>query len=209
MVGSERERPVQATRTEQDPWAGLEGMESELRAYLGRRCRDESEVDDVIQETYLRAARYRHALEEPGKLRGWATRIASNVLRDLQRRESRLPRADLGERGFETVLGAESDPAEPAGVEGGVRVGSHWVTSGEALDALGRAMARLRDDDRRVLQSYYCAGLSSEHAAHVCDLPRGLVKVRLFRARKRLRRMLERALGPTGGRDGLLGGGAA
>ena len=200
---------MQVIASEECPWVGLETMESELRAYLGRRCRDQSEVDDVIQETYLRAARYRHALEEPGKLRGWATRIASNVLRDLQRRESRLPRADLGERGFETVLGHESDPAEPGASGEGVRVGAHWVPRGEALEALDGALEGLREDDRRVLESYYGDGQSSERTAHACNLPRGLVKVRLFRARRRLQRVLERALGTGVDRARVARGGAA
>jgi RNA polymerase sigma-70 factor (ECF subfamily) len=166
----------------------LEVLERDLREFLARRCRDASEVDDVLQETFLRAARHRHALTEAGKLRAWAMRIASNALRDLQRRNSRLPRADLGEAAFDLMAGSEWDPADEDG-EDFVRVGAEWVPRREALRELAQTVCELRPGDRRVLESYYRAS-SGEQTARECGLARALVKVRLFRARRRLERKL-------------------
>lgn len=175
-------------------WGGLEGLERELRQFLARRCRDDSEVDDVIQETYLRAARYRHALQAPGKLRGWATRIAANVLRDVQRRECRLPRADLRDASLDLFEGGEPDPAGGR-VQDPVRIDGAWWPRALALEGLARALGDLREEDRKVLTSFYGGGLCSERTARDCGLPRPLVKVRLFRARGRLkRRILTRSL---------------
>jgi RNA polymerase sigma-70 factor (ECF subfamily) len=170
-------------------WTGLEEVEGELREILARRCRDVSEVDDVLQETYLRAARHRGTLSDPTRLRGWATRIALNALRDIQRRNSRLPRADLGEAGLELLL--EGHPQR--GADGGppsLRVGSRWIDRGDALRELAATFGQLPPHDRRVLESYYGGGQCGERTARECGLPRSLVKVRLFRARRRLERLL-------------------
>ena len=96
-------------------WRGLERLEDDLRAYLCRRCRDQSEMDDVVQETLLRAARYRRSLCDPAKLRGWAMRIAANVLRDHVRRECRMQRRELLESGWESFEGREPIPGEEHG----------------------------------------------------------------------------------------------
>jgi len=171
-------------------WAGLVELERELRAFLGRRCRDESELDDVVQETFLRAARFRASVHDTRNLRGWTLRIGGNVLRDRQRRESRLPRqAAPGGLDLE-LLG---DPREALEHERAVRVGDRWVASDDAIEVLRAALGRLVEHDRAVLAAYYGRGASTAEIALELGLPRELVKVRLFRARRRLLRRLESA----------------
>lgn len=172
-------------------WSGLQDLEPVLRGYLGRRCRDDSEVDDVIQETLLRAARYRGSLADPARLRGWALRIASNVLRDYVRRECRLKRAEMTEEGLDNLEGREPAPEE-GGDDLEFVLGQLVVERPAALHHLERALEELRQDDRRVLQSFYGGRQCCSVTAVECDIPRGLVKVRLFRARKRLGRVLRR-----------------
>ncbi len=174
-------------------WGGLEQLDGDLRVFLARRCRDESELDDVVQETYIRAARRRHALLEPHKLRGWAMRIAANVLRDRQRRECRLPRADPGDHGLDGYEGPDPDPAEPS-AGWGMQVDAAFVPRHVLLAELERAVGSLRQEDQRLLWSYYAGSLSSEETARDCGVPRPLVKVRLFRARRRLERCLRRGI---------------
>jgi RNA polymerase sigma factor (sigma-70 family) len=176
-----------------ESWVGLGEIEADLREFLARRCRDASEVDDVLQETYLRAARHRHALTDTHKLRGWAMRIASNALRDLQRRNSRLPRADLNDGAFDLIVGTAPDPARAEG-DDCVRVGAEWVPRGAALRQLAETVCELKPGDRQVLESYYGGGSCGERTARECGLPRPLVKVRLFRARRRLAHKLRRRL---------------
>jgi RNA polymerase sigma-70 factor (ECF subfamily) len=170
-------------------WGGLSELEPMLRRYLGRRCRDESELEDVLQETLLRAARYRAALAESGRLAHWATRIAGNVLRDHVRRHRC---AELSDPGLEGLASRERPPGfEP---EPQLRWGTMVVAQGTALQHMGIALEGLKLDDRRVLRSYYGGGQSCARTAQECELPLGLVKVRLFRARRRLARALRQRL---------------
>ena len=192
-------------------WSGLEELEPCLRAYLKRRCRDRSEMDDVVQETLLRAARYRGSLTDTGRMRGWATRIAGNVLRDHIRRECRLRRTELTEEGLDRLVARESVPGEVAEV-GGVRrmrVGRGLHDTEDLLSHMTIALESLRVEDRRVLHSYYAGDQNCRATAQECGIAPSLVKVRLFRARRRLARDIRRRMmrgssltEPTGYRPG-------
>ena len=184
-------------------WKGLQELEPAVRAFLSRRCRDASELDDVVQETFLRAARYRGSLGDSDRLRGWTLRIAGNVLRDRVRRECRLGRAELIDDGLEQLAARERPPGELEEIPV-LRVGELSIDREDALWHLSRAMDDLREDDQRVLGSYYyrSAGTCSTTGVE-CGIEPTLVKVRLFRARRRLalavRRSLTRSLAGAGG----------
>jgi RNA polymerase sigma-70 factor (ECF subfamily) len=177
-------------------WTGIAEHEPAVRAFLARRCRNQSELDDVVQETLLRAARYRSGLMDGARLRGWLMRIARNCLKDHVRRERRIPRVSVPDP-LEKVESREPDPGAAAeqltmGPAGEV------IEKDDAIAELGRVLGGMHALDQRVLRSYYgpahpprCAVVARE-----CDIPRDLVKVRLFRARRRLLRALEQRLGP-------------
>lgn len=171
---------VAGSRLDASAWEGLEDMRDALQAFLARHCADENDIEDVIQETFLRAARYRraHCVQS---LRPWAMRIALNVLADVKRRAGRMQGPDPDEEGFDP-------PAPPPTLQedGGYRVGALWLDGESARELLLRALGGLREQDRGLLDSYYGGELETLVTAHECGIPRPLVKVRLYRARQRL-----------------------
>jgi RNA polymerase sigma factor (sigma-70 family) len=179
------------------PWNGLSELEPVLRGYLAHRCRDASEIDDVVQETLLRAARYRDSLQDPRRLRGWVVRIARNVLRDIARRDSRLQLVDPCGEMLEHVEGREREPGDYVDLVHLPRAGV-VMEKCEALDLLSGKVGELAPHDRQLIQSYYTAAPDGERTARECGLPRHLLKVHLFRARSRLRRMVPLAHSPSG-----------
>jgi RNA polymerase sigma-70 factor (ECF subfamily) len=193
-----------------EPWSGLAEMWPVVGRYLARHCRDESEVEDLVQEALLRASRYRSGLADPARLRPWLLRIALNVLRDHVRRERRLPRTEVDQDLFELIEGREGVPGESR-EDLQVQLGGAVVEKPQALVHLCDAREELRSRDRIVLDSHYEAGRSCRETAFVCEIPHALVKVRLFRARKRLQRVLqtrlrrdeEPACGSRAGDDGI------
>jgi RNA polymerase sigma-70 factor (ECF subfamily) len=60
----------------------------------------------------------------------------------------------------------------------------------EVLD-LRRAMADISAEERALLTLRYGADLTQPDIAEMLDVPEGTVKVRLFRARKRIRQAME------------------
>jgi len=176
-----------------ETWSGLAELRPVLRRFLLRRCRDDSEAEDIVQETLLRASRYRGGLADPDRLRPWLLRIAANLLRDHVRRERRLPRVEVDQEMFERIEGRERAPGETR-EDLHVQLDGALVERPSALDQLWSAKERLGAPDRTVLDSHYEAGRSCRETAVVCEIPAYLVKVRLFRARKRLQRALRSCL---------------
>ena len=171
----------------QQRWKSIDTLEPALRRFLFHRCRDEGEVDDVIQETFLRAARYRASLKEPTRLRSWAFRIAANVVADRIRLDARLVRVRDGEKHL-------AELPSPASVEDEslVEVDGQGEAREEVLAVLEEALERLRSRDRRLIESFYGGAGSCRETADACSLPEDVVKVRLYRARTRLRDLVTR-----------------
>jgi len=171
-------------------WTSLDDIVPSLRRFLAERCRDDSELDDVVQETLCRAARHRATLTDPQKLRSWAFRIGINVLTDRVRREGRLHTVADGDEVLPTL-------ACPHGEEDlrQIQVGGVPELREEVLAVLTDALADLRERDRRLIDSYYGGAGSCRETASDCGMRPDLVKVHLFRARRRLQDMVTRRMG--------------
>lgn len=169
-------------------WNGLEELREPLRGLLAAHCRDENEIDDVIQETYVRAVRYRPRASGVQSLRSWTMRIALNVLADSRRRSQRLR---TEEEVLDQLASSACDPGER--LREPLLCAGRWGCGLEsALAHLAAALESLRPEDRRLLDSYYRGGESCRRTARDCAIPLHLVKIRLFRARQRLGRVLRR-----------------
>ena len=176
-------------------WLGLEEQRPGLMAFLSRRCRCGHEVEDIVQETLLRAARFRRADDDPDRLRPWLQTIARNVFHDHLRRESRYERGSDHE-GVELTLERLPGRADAADDDAPI-----FVFEGRPIDAdslvmhLAPAIASLAAADRRLIRTYYGRdGSGCTSTARALGLSADIVKVRLYRARKRLRRALRREL---------------
>jgi len=169
-------------------WGGLEELRPMLRSYLVWRCRDEGECEDLIQEALLRAARFRGSTGQPDNLRAWTLRIASNLLCDRHRNDRRLRIAEVDEELMEPPPGP-SEEEDPLFEVDGAALERDWL-----LGELRRSVAGLREEDRLVLDAFYAAGRGCREIGHDLGLSPGLVKVRLFRARRKLAALLRQRI---------------
>ncbi|MHC4376312.1 MAG: RNA polymerase sigma factor [Planctomycetota bacterium] len=171
-------------------WSQFEFHRNSLEKFLTRRCRDSHEVEDVVQESFLRAAASSRGLRDQERLRGWLLRIASNVLADRARSEGRRRRM-LETMVAETPPDARHSPAPEAALEE-----SEWWIEGHPFSwatlsaALVRSLESLRPGDRRVLLEHYVRGASCKRSAEREGTTADALKVRLFRARQRLRQAI-------------------
>lgn len=140
-----------------------------LLGYAVRRVADPADAADVVAETYLVA--WRRLDDVPGgdEARPWLFGVARRVLANHYRGERRrLALADrLRDALHESVPVAAPDAHEPSLVE--------------------RAVERLGDDDRELLRLVAWEELAREEIAVAMGLSRATVRVRLHRARARLR----------------------
>jgi RNA polymerase sigma-70 factor (ECF subfamily) len=138
-----------------------------LRAYVARTLGDFSQVDDIVQETYLRLLRTGTIPDDPVQVRKIAFRIASNLMADEWRRRKRtMPQAD--------------DAPEPGadGPDPAVRID------------MTRVFGELKPQQRQMLWLSYVEGADHREIATALGVREGSVRVLLHRARKKLASLL-------------------
>jgi RNA polymerase sigma factor (sigma-70 family) len=148
---------------------------------LIRLVQHAEDARDLSQETFLRVHQRLSQYRGDSPLAGWIGRIAYHIgVRHLQRK--RIPlESELGEDGEQDVL---------AGIAGEVDVeGAH--ADQQVMDLLGRGMQRLSPMQRMLLTLYHLEELGIAEIAGITGQPEGTIKNSLFRARHRLRQMLE------------------
>lgn len=138
-----------------------------LTARLERRCGDADLVDTAVQETFLAVWRQAADYRPTGEVGAWIWTIGLRRLIDQMRRRH---------------------PPEPvADVD---RVVDEEVPLALGDSALASAFARLEPELQQVLAATALDGLTTKEAAVVLGIPRGTVKSRLARARRRLEELL-------------------
>ena len=177
-------------------WDGLAERRGRLEKKVSGWSRDKSVVDDVVQETMIRAARYRGGLREPQRMDSWMERIAWNVLKSYVSREARRATSVLDERQLDTAEGREPDPEIQLVEE--VRWVCDMEVESERLTALLEAAIRaLPEHERLMIRAAYSGQMTPCAISEAFGVRRALVKSRLYRIRQKLRRRVILALGGT------------
>ena len=134
----------------------LEREGPRLLAFARRSCGDGSDAEDIVQETFVRAVRSWHQLEDPGQARAWLYAIARRVCQRLHRRRAGEPKrleplSELLPRPEATVphlaAAAPDDPHRDR-------------LRAEARELVERAVAALPDRFRQALVLADVAGLT-------------------------------------------------
>lgn len=164
--------------------------------------RDESDADDLVQETFLRAYRYWGSFQPGTDCRKWLGTICRNLFCDARRRErDELP---LDDPAVESAAAADVHEAARA-----VGLGDMY-TALDLAPAIERAIAMLDPAFRDAVVLSDVEGYSYEEIAETLAIPVGTVRSRLYRGRRRLQELLmaharDMGLGGSSTRRGLTG----
>jgi len=164
-----------------------------IERLIGRMVRDTDLVEDIAQETFIRAYRALPQFRGESAFYTWLYRIAVNTakkaLLELKRdplvSESAL--ASQGDDDDETYRPTRelSDGETPEAV----------LASKEIAQTVNAAIAALSEDLRQAITLREIEGLSYEEIAEMMNCPIGTVRSRIFRAREaiaqRLRPLLD------------------
>ncbi len=134
-------------------------------------------ADDAVQEVFIRVWRKAHQFDpERGRFSAWLMAIARHhIVRELERsgRRRRIAADDV-----DAALRSAVDP-EPGLDE--------RASSSEQQRTLGRAMAGLPSEQRRVLVLGYFLGMTQSQMSRELGVPLGTVKKRVRLALRKLR----------------------
>ena len=146
-----------------------------LWAYLARLTGDRQLAEDLLQETFYRFLRASAVYDNETHRRNSLYRIATNLARDVRRRNMA--------RGFSVSAGDDIERV-PSGQDAGTT---------ERMTDFTLAMSRLKPRERAMLWLAYAEGASHQEIADVLGLRTASLKAMLFRARRKLAALLGRA----------------
>lgn len=153
--------------------------------------RNDSEAEDVVQETYLRAFTHLEDFRGESTLATWLGRIAINEALGRLRRQrpgvewTSLPPGTLEAQVIQFPLSATSEDPEKSMAQREIQ---HVVE--HAIDELPEAF-------RIVFITRVIEGMNVEETAEILGLKPETVKTRLHRARTMLRDNVEKKIGPV------------
>ena len=172
----------------------------EQRVYtLARRIlRRPHDAEDIVQETFLSAMQHLKDFREEAAFPTWLLRIATNHALKVLRKRRGLPTVPLeeGRRG-----GDDDTPIQrPVYIASWREDAERTADRPEIRRLLDRALAALDPKHRMVFLLRDVEGLSTGETAKALGISVANTKVRLLRARLKLRERLTRALGDPGTR---------
>ena len=154
-----------------------------LVCYLARLTGSRDRAEDLAQEAFLRVFRRAPAYRERGQFTAFLYRIATNLLRDEERRARRwrLLAGALALGG--EIFARSARPAEPAAPD--------RLLADEARRRLSAELAALPLEWRAPLVLAEIEGWPLAEVARALGCREGTIKSRLFRGRRRLQQALE------------------
>jgi RNA polymerase sigma-70 factor, ECF subfamily len=158
-----------------------------IYGYLVRRVEERTVAEDLSATTFERAlVAIRSGSFRNESFGGWLYRVAGNALVDHVRRGRRYVPLGIraGDAGDEAAAGTGLADADDRALAA--------FTATVERDALARALAELPDQHRRVVVLRYVDGLEHDELAAALGCSRGTAAVRLHRALRALRAILER-----------------
>lgn len=148
-------------------------------AVAGGILRKREDVEDIAQQVFVKAYFALKRFDQRAAFSTWLYKITVNECWDLLRKKKVRPlvyESDLSEEQARQVISSAEKK------NGGPDVSERL----EARQRVERLLAGLEDRDRLMLILKEVEGFSIEEIAEVLDLNANTVKVRLFRARRRI-----------------------
>jgi RNA polymerase sigma-70 factor, ECF subfamily len=151
-----------------------------------RMTRSEAEAEDLVQETYIRAFRFRHQFTPGTNLKAWLFRILTNTFINQYRRKAARPDTTELDDVEESILYRHMRDVSPgsASPDPEAELIDNTLSS-EVKDALEALPEKFRTTLLLDVE-----GFSYKEIAEVLDIPIGTVMSRLHRGRKFLQKRL-------------------
>jgi RNA polymerase sigma-70 factor (ECF subfamily) len=161
---------------ETSPRAFWDDVADRLRPFIARRVGRPEDVDDVLQDVFVRVQRGLASIRHEDRLRAWLFQITRSAIAEHLRARARHPLADSPEA-------AE----QPTPIEGD----QDEILDGGLTACLARFVAELPSPYREAITLTELQGVSQADAAAMLGLSIPGMKSRVQRGRARLRRLFE------------------
>lgn len=162
-----------------------------LNRLLSRLIRDPAEVEDVAQETFIKAYRALGSFRGDSAFYTWLYRIGINTAKNYLVSQSRRAPTSTGFDSTDAETFDEGDQLRD------INTPERLMMTRQIAETVDEAMAALPEELRTAIVLRELEGMSYEEIANIMDCPIGTVRSRIFRAREaiseRLRPLLDAA----------------
>ena len=169
--------------------------ERRIQRLIGRMVRDVNIIEDIAQETFIRAYRALSQFRGDAQFYTWLYRIAVNTAKKALMDMKRNP--TVSENAFKSSDDDETSPLENELTSS--ETPDAVLASKEIAEMVNAAMEALPAELRQAITLREIDGLSYEEIADVMSCPIGTVRSRIFRAREaisqRIKPLLENQSG--------------
>jgi len=162
---------------ESDYYAIVEQYQFIVRIFINIKVKNRWVSDDLTQETFLRGYKSINSLEDMSKIKGWLMRIAYNLCLDYFKTVSKNKFDSLDR--IEEVVASKILPM------------GKQLERDEMSQCVQEKMLLLPQSYRTILCLFDIAGLTHSEIAEVLEINVGNVKVRLHRARMKMKEILK------------------
>jgi RNA polymerase sigma-70 factor (ECF subfamily) len=160
-----------------------EGIRTGLRAFIAKRVGNETEVDDIVQDVWLKMQRGLDGLKDQNRLISWIYRIARHAIIDHYRAPGRRREMPAG-------LAADLEAHQSLSSRAAASDGSGQLRT-ELAGCLRPMIERLPGEYRQAVILVDLEGLTQREVAAQLGLSLSGMKSRVQRGRRQLKGMLE------------------
>jgi len=161
--------------------------EQRLYNFSLRMCRDHSDAEDMVQETFLNVFKYLKDFRYETKFKNWLYKVAASTCIKKRRRSKFAPEKELSLDEFRP--GDEADAGDT--VPQWALMPLDKLLNEELSSAIHRAIISIPKKYRMVILLRDIEGFSTAETSEILNLSPANVKVRLHRARLFLRDKLK------------------
>ena len=164
-------------------WEIYDQHYSRVRKFILALVKDEWAADDIIQETFLKVQQNIESLRDPSRLSPWIFRIAHNLCQDHFRGLKKS-------RKEESIDQEETGDLKEALIQKGLGIQKE-MEQRQMGECVQNQINLLPESLRTVLVLFDMMEFSHQESAEILGITVKNVKVRLHRARKKLKTILE------------------
>lgn len=151
-------------------------------SFLYKFCPHQSELEDLVQDTFIKAYNNLHRWQPTGTFKSWLMRLAVNTGYDFSRKRRNEP-LTIAQRSQQE---GESNPLEVHLEEEANEQQEH-----PAAELVERILLELKPDDRMVVTLQYYEKMTLQEISEKMDWSLANTKVKSHRARKKLEKALK------------------
>src|SRR6056300_1165787 len=163
----------------------VEKYHKKVTRLLARMVRDQSEIEDIVQDSFIKAYRAINNFRGDSAFYTWLYRIGVNTAKNHLMALGRRPKA------MDEVELEDIENFDDAGDLRSYETPESAMMTKEIAQTVNETIEHLPEELRSAITLREMDGLSYEEIAEIMDCPIGTVRSRIFRARESIAEKLE------------------